>query len=394
MEPLIKRIEINYRGIFQKQLAKKIANYVVYAAHREGKIGFSNGRYSDSPERNGVPCKFFTFVSPDLSEGELEAVCGSKMDVDAADVSIVLDDSMVKGVEPWAWHGIRPINEKIKFGGKMLVVSRKRPEEMLCFVERKPFNYDFAVLNGDASFSGMWVYKDDLTDIRVLAALARIDPQIINIKTVEQFVRDTYNDERRVASAKEAYESLLIREVTSADGIEWPHKISQLPKWNEMEEGAVVPAVARGYVKGPRGQTRNENYHRGTTKSVRPLVRFDMCTKCTLCWLECPDECFDPTSDGLYDVNYEYCTGCGKCAEVCPVNECIVMVDELKFDNNNSPWDFYNKKPKEYVQWVEMKKGVDRVLHNVVTGTGVNVTRVERPTPMRNENVRERGKSE
>ena len=52
---------------------------------------------------------------------------------------------------------------------------------------------------------------------------------------------------------------------------------------------------------------------------------------------DCPDECFDPTNDGLYDVNYEFCVGCGKCAEVCPVQECIVMVDELQFDDDKSP---------------------------------------------------------
>jgi pyruvate ferredoxin oxidoreductase delta subunit len=388
MEPLVKRIEINYRGIFQKQLAKKIANYIVYVAHSEGKIGFSNGRYSDSPERNGVPCKFFAFVSPDLSDGQLEAVCGSKMDIDAADVSVVLDEAMVKGVEPWGWHGVRPINEKVKAGGKMLVVSKKEPDEMLRFVEKKPYEYDLAILDGEASFSGLWVYKDDLTDIRVLAAIARIDPQIIGIKAVEDFVRKTYKDEKRVASAREAYDTVAVHPVGQSQGMKWPYVIPQLPKWNEMEEGIVVPAVQRGYSKGPGGQTRNETFKRGTTKSMRPLVRFDICTKCTLCWLECPDEVFDPTVDGFYDVNYEYCTGCGKCAQVCPVNECIVMVDELKFENNDSPWTEFKKDPRGYVQWVEMKKGKDRVIHNVVTGTGLNVMKVDKPTPQKEEGAR------
>jgi len=373
--PSLKRVEINYRGIFQKQLAKKIANHIVYVAHAEGKVAFSNGRYSDSPERNGVPCKYFTFISADMSEGQLEAVCGSKMDIDSADVSVVLDDTMVKGVEPWAWHGIRPVNEKVGPGGAMIVVTNRKHSELLPFLEKKRFGYSLSTLKGDASFSGLWVFKDDMTDVRVLAAVAKVDPQIVSMDGVARYVRSASKDEARVRASREAYNTVQTRLVTPADGIEWPYRVPVLPNWREMEEGVAVPAIERGYVKGPRGQSRSKTYRRGTTRSLRPVVRFDMCTKCTLCWLECPDECFDPTSDGLYDVNYEYCTGCGKCAQVCPVEGCIVMVDELKFTDNDSPWERYKENPTKYGRWAELKKSGERVLHNVVTGTGVKILR-------------------
>src|SRR3990172_12253466 len=90
LEPLIKRIEINYRGIFQKNLAKRIGSDIVYVAHSAGKTGFSNGRYSDAPERNGIPCKYFAFVTHDLAEEELEAEAGAKLDIDECDLSVVL----------------------------------------------------------------------------------------------------------------------------------------------------------------------------------------------------------------------------------------------------------------------------------------------------------------
>ena len=54
-------------------------------ASRMGQKAFSNGRYSDSPERNGIPCKYFAFVSPDLAEEELEAECGAKLEIDEAE---------------------------------------------------------------------------------------------------------------------------------------------------------------------------------------------------------------------------------------------------------------------------------------------------------------------
>ena len=66
---MIKRVEVNYRGIFQKNLGKKIGSDIVMIASRMGQKAFSNGRYSDSPERNGIPCKYFAFVSPGPRRG-------------------------------------------------------------------------------------------------------------------------------------------------------------------------------------------------------------------------------------------------------------------------------------------------------------------------------------
>ncbi len=373
---MIKRVEVNYRGIFQKNLGKYIGSDLVMIATRMGKVAFSNGRYSDSPERNGIPCKYFAFVSPDLTEEELEAECGAKLDIDEADVSVVLDDTMVKGVEPWGWHGVRPINEKVREKGCLLVVTRHRHEELLKFIAKKPYPYRLATLEGDASFAGLWVFKDDLTREKVLGAIAAVDPGIVTIDAVEAYLLEKTGQPQRAAAAREAYQATLrqIQIVQPGQGIDWPHPVPVLPKWHEFEDGGiVVPAVPRGFKLGPRGQTRNEMFKRGTTKSHRPVVRFDLCIKCTLCWLDCPDECFDPTEDGLFDVNYEVCVGCHKCAEVCPVPECIVMVDELKFDNDDSPWEHYRRDPQGYIQWAEEKKGRDRIRYPHVTGTGVEI---------------------
>lgn len=371
---MIKRVEINYRGIFQKTLGKKIGSDIVIIASRMGRIGFSNGRYSDSPERNGIPCKYFAFVSHDLSEEELEAECGAKLDIDQADISVVLDDTMVKGVEPWGWHGVRSINEKVQEGGTLLVTSRKTPGDLLQFIGKKPYTWKLATYSGDVSFGGMWVFRDDFTHERTLGAVAGIDPGIISIEAVEDYLRyKNPTQPARAEAARKAYEEVqrTARTVKPGEGMEWQHEIPVLPKWFQFMEGAAVPAVKRHFEMGPKGQSRNETFKRGTTKTQRPVVRFDICTKCTLCWLECPDECFDPTADGLYDIAFEYCTGCGKCAQVCPVNECIVMVDELQFADNSSPWEAYTSNREQYVDWAEKKKSKGRYIHPFVTGTGL-----------------------
>jgi len=51
------------------------------------------------------------------------------------------------------------------------------------------------------------------------------------------------------------------------------------------------------------------------------------CTKCLLCWLYCPDAVIVRAKDGSVSINYDYCKGCGICAEVCPA-KAITMVME------------------------------------------------------------------
>jgi hypothetical protein len=51
------------------------------------------------------------------------------------------------------------------------------------------------------------------------------------------------------------------------------------------------------------------------------------------------------------------------------------MVDELQFEDDASPWEHWKKDSKEYIQWVEDKKGKDRVSYPVVTGKGMTVTK-------------------
>ena len=370
---MIKRVEINYRGIFQKTLGRYIGNDVVKIASRMGKIAFSNSRYSDSPERNGIPCKYFAFVSPDLTEEELEAECGAKLDIDETDISVVLDDTMVKGVEPWGWHGIRPINEKVGEKGCHIVVTQRKHEDLLKFMAKKPFPYRMPTLSGEASFAGLWVFKDDLTRERCVGAIAAVDPGLIEIDAVEEYYLETTKDELRAEAARAGYDEAFstIKVVNTDQGIEWPYEIPVLPKWHEFQDtGVIVPAIKAGFKAGPRSHARNDMFKHGTAKSERPVVRFDICTKCTLCWLECPDGCFDPTDDGLFDVNYEVCTGCHKCADICPVKECIVMVSELDFDIYDSPWEHFTKNPEDYTQWVEDKKGDKRIHFEHITGKG------------------------
>ena len=166
-------VEVVYRGIFQRTLARNIVRQIVFAARKDGRIGTAFGRYSDSPERNGIPAKQFAVVCDTALELEESLAVYEASNVD---VTINLDDAMCKGVESWAWYGLQPINELTKPGGTLVVTSRQDADSLLEDIHQKDSAYDLAIIPSTVSFSGLWVYKDDHTDMRVLGTLCKSVP--------------------------------------------------------------------------------------------------------------------------------------------------------------------------------------------------------------------------
>ncbi|MGH7431157.1 MAG: 4Fe-4S dicluster-binding protein [Candidatus Methylomirabilales bacterium] len=349
-------VEVVYRGIFQKSLGSRITRGIVLAAVKEGKVGISFGRYGDSPERNGIPAKSFAVVAD--NEEELQAHL-ARYEPSNNDVTVAVDDTLCKGVESWAWYGLQPITKLTRPGGTVLTTSMQSPEELLKDCHRKDAEWNLAVIKAIPSFSGLWVYKDDHTDVRVLGSIARIAPHVVKIASVEAAIREEWGDELKVASARKAYERVEVRKVRPDEGNpEKPYEF-QLPKWWEMKEGLVIPGIpvkqeVEGWESGYR-PGRNPTIKKFSTRTMRPVVDFEICTKCTLCWLQCPDSCFDVTPTGHYDANMEACCGCGVCEAVCPVENCITMVNEAAFADNASQFEMYEKEKDTYKTWLKGK---------------------------------------
>lgn len=354
-------IEIVYRGIFQKTLAKNISRGIVLAARKEGRLGLSFGRYGDSPERNGIPAKNFAIVATDeetLQEGM------ARYEAQEVDLTIALDDTLCKGVESWAWYGHQPIHRLLKPGGTLVITSMLPPEQLLTMIHRREQPYRLAVVKGIPSFSGLWVYKDDHTDVRLLGAVARLLPGMFAFESLEAMILEEWKDPLKVTSARKVYETIAAREVAPGEGNpEVTYDFPELPKWHEMREGITIPNIPLGeaMVDPVTGETggyrpaRNPTFKKFTTRTLRPLVDFDKCIKCRLCWLQCPDSCFDVTPDGHYDMNAEACCGCGVCEAVCPVQGCITMVNEVLFEDNSSQWERWRRDPEGYRAWLQEK---------------------------------------
>lgn len=352
----IHAVEVIYRGIFQKTLSRNICRAIVLAARLEGKIGTAFGRYGDSPERNGIPAKYFAVVGEDPIELEETLALYEPTQVD---VSIVVDDTLCKGIESWAWYGLQPINALTAPNGTVIVTTYQSSQDLIEDTHVKDQPYNLALVKGSKSFSGLWVYKDDHTDVRILGALARVLPDLVSLETIKETIKQQHNDESKVASAEKSYQRVQISPVEPGEGnSEIPYTFEK-PGWETMEEALVIPAIQKGGgFRGGEGgfqPVRNEVFKKFSTRTMRPVVNFETCTKCTLCWLQCPDSCFDVTPDGLYDANMEACCGCGVCEDVCPVPDCITMVNEATFSDNSSQHDHWKKDRDNYMIWLNDK---------------------------------------
>ncbi|MEM2124048.1 MAG: 4Fe-4S binding protein [Methanolinea sp.] len=67
----------------------------------------------------------------------------------------------------------------------------------------------------------------------------------------------------------------------------------------------------------------------GSWRTFRPVFSREKCTKCRLCVQICPGGCIVETAEGYFEPDYDYCKGCGLCAEEC-AGEAIEMQKEEK----------------------------------------------------------------
>jgi pyruvate ferredoxin oxidoreductase delta subunit len=346
-------VEIINRGVFQYNIGRRIARTIVLAAIKKGKVGTAFGRYSDSPERYGIPMKFFAVVADTDEELEGQLAIYYPKVVDAA---VVLDDTLLKGVESWSFDGLHPVNELLKDNGVLLVVTNRTHDELLKEVHTRDLPYKLVTVPGVASFSGMWVIRDDHSQSRILGALANALPEMISPDAVQAVLKSDDDKDAAKTAAKET----ATRVVEPGEGNPTEPYRYELPVWQDVTEyGITVRGMApgtgyhggkEGFETGRRDLDGMVKYRKHLTRTFRPVTNYDACTKTRDCWLTCPEEAYNETPDGYFESNYEACSGCGKCAFICP-DEVIQMLPEWYFEDDTSSYDRWKKDPDGYTKW-------------------------------------------
>ncbi len=59
--------------------------------------------------------------------------------------------------------------------------------------------------------------------------------------------------------------------------------------------------------------------HTGSWRVQRPVIDRDICTRCGLCVVRCPDGAIALDEDGYPVIDYDHCKGCMICRHECPV---------------------------------------------------------------------------
>jgi pyruvate ferredoxin oxidoreductase gamma subunit len=115
--------------------------------------------------------------------------------------------------------------------------------------------------------------------------------------------------QRNVALAKKAFESLM------------PVDIAAIHREERQEPGFVNltyhgPLLSTcSIISAGNSQARRV----GEWSRFKPVINYDGCTKCRICFVYCPDSAITIGKDDYPIINYDACKGCDICHSECPV---------------------------------------------------------------------------
>lgn len=116
--------------------------------------------------------------------------------------------------------------------------------------------------------------------------------------------------ERNIALAREVYQALPAIDFQRRAG-ETPAESAFL---HRLEYDSPLRAAPTILAPGNAEQRKT-----GDWRVERPVIDYDRCTRCGLCFVACPDAVIALDEHGYPVIDYEHCKGCMICREQCPL---------------------------------------------------------------------------
>lgn len=85
------------------------------------------------------------------------------------------------------------------------------------------------------------------------------------------------------------------------------------PDWVELPFEAARVSAPDIFAPATSGMVKT-----GLWRTVRPVIHRELCRRCRLCGVYCPDGCIAFDATGYPDIDYEQCKGCLICVAQCP----------------------------------------------------------------------------
>ncbi len=255
-------------------------------------------------ERRGAPVLAFARID--------DKKIYTKTQVYTPDCVVVLDDSLLDTIDVVA--GLKP-------RGSAVINSKDTPGDI-------DLGRVIQTSTVDATSVALEILKAPITNTAILGAFVKATG-VIKLESLEEAIKRRFGEklgekigEINAFAARTAYERTVTGKSKGIKQLE-PKK-QWLPTYQEFPAGgSLVECKTDAGLIGPGSFIENKVMGWAT---FRPLRNREKCTMCLLCWFYCPEGTIVRVSDrGDLMTNYDYCKGCGICANECPV-KAIEMV--------------------------------------------------------------------
>lgn len=297
------------------------------AEHIIGRVAFLHGyNVQDQPlygaERRGTPVFAFIRISNTkiLSRGY----------IDSTDFLVVADYYSLLRPE------LHNFLKKIKKGGIIFFNTVNNEHKV-----REEFNisdttqiviFDLdsmakKILNSNVLSSGLAGAVCKILDFD----LTRLE-EAIKIETEEILSSDEHGNEssqlnKNIELAKSTFQSLSSSTINK-------RILSRDNEYDDFEDNKIIslqnhhPNISKNIITNT-GNTMQ--VIRKGWNLFKPIIDYDKCTKCRICFVYCPDSAITIDKQNFPQVNYNFCKSCNICYTECPVNA-IDMKRKNKID--------------------------------------------------------------